>query len=61
MYVSFPFSQGSGNMLMRMGLGGGGAKETKQAWEQEKYSSLEEHTLVGYSIRNAHSSQYTCK
>lgn len=56
MYVSFPFSQGSGNMLMRMGLGGGGAKETKQAWEQEKYSSLEEHTLVGYSIRNGHSS-----
>lgn len=31
MYVSFPFSQGSGNMLMRMGLGGGGAKEAKQA------------------------------
>lgn len=26
----FPFSQGSGNMLRRMGLDGGGAKATKE-------------------------------
>lgn len=31
-----------------MGLDGEGAKATKEGWEQEKYSSLEEHTPVGY-------------
>lgn len=33
---------------MRMGLDGGGTKATKEGWEQKKYSSLEEHTPVGY-------------
>lgn len=61
MYVSFPFSQGSGNMLVRMGLSGGGAKATKEGWEQEKYSFLEEHTPVGYSTQNGHASRYICK